>query len=215
MNKQEVIVILGTAHLITTPGKRSPDGRLREPFYSREIVNRVEAELRRRGYVVMVDYRPMEPSADMKSSAWMTEMNRELNHRVSFVNGVCSKNGAGKCLYVSIHVNAAGNGEKWLDARGFSVYVYTGASQKSRKLAQLLYDEAEKLGLQGDRWVPEERYWKANYKVLKETSCPAVLTENLFQDNREDVDYLLSDEGKEAITKLHVQGIERYVSEVL
>ena len=30
-------------------------------------------------------------------------------------------------------------------------------------------------------------------------NCPAVLTENMFQDNKEDVKFLLSDEGKEKI----------------
>ena len=47
--------------------------------------------------------------------------------------------------------------------------------------------------------------------ILKHTICPAVLTENLFQDNREDVDILLSPEGKKAITDLHVKGIMRFI----
>lgn len=38
-------IILGTAHLATTPWKRSIDGRLREYAYSREIVNRLQQEL--------------------------------------------------------------------------------------------------------------------------------------------------------------------------
>lgn len=43
------------------------------------------------------------------------------------------------------------------------------------------------------------------------TKCPAVLTENFFQDNKEDVDYLYSDKGKQAIIKTHVDAIIRYV----
>ena len=54
MDKSKAIVILGTAHLITTPGKRSPDGMIREPMYSREIVRNVYDELTRRGYRVLV-----------------------------------------------------------------------------------------------------------------------------------------------------------------
>ena len=42
---------------------------------------------------------------------------------------------------------------------------------------------------------------------------PAVLTENLFQDNRDDVTFLLSDEGKEVITSLHVKAIISYIEE--
>ena len=47
--------------------------------------------------------------------------------------------------------------------------------------------------------------------MLKHTLCSAVLTENLFQDNRNDVDYLLSDEGRHAIERLHVEGIIKYI----
>ena len=47
--------------------------------------------------------------------------------------------------------------------------------------------------------------------ILKHTVCPAVLTENLFQDNKEDVDYLLSEKGKQTIVNLHVDGIIKYI----
>ena len=49
------------------------------------------------------------------------------------------------------------------------------------------------------------------FYILKHTKCPAVLTENLFQDNKEDVDFLMSPEGKKAITDLHVKGIMKYL----
>jgi N-acetylmuramoyl-L-alanine amidase len=39
---------------------------------------------------------------------------------------------------------------------------------------------------------------------------PAVLTENLFQDNKEEVAYLLSEKGKNAVISLHVAGICQY-----
>ena len=48
--------------------------------------------------------------------------------------------------------------------------------------------------------------------ILKHTLCPAVLTENLFQDNKEDVEFLLSDEGKQTIVDIHVEGIEKLVN---
>ncbi len=49
------------------------------------------------------------------------------------------------------------------------------------------------------------------FYILKHTKCPAVLTENLFQDNKEDVEFLLSEEGKLAIVNLHVWGIMKYL----
>ena len=38
------------------------------------------------------------------------------------------------------------------------------------------------------------------------------LTENLFQDNRDDVEYLASPEGKRAIVKLHADGVEAFIT---
>ena len=47
--------------------------------------------------------------------------------------------------------------------------------------------------------------------ICRETYCPSVLTENLFQDNLSDVEFLLSDKGREAIINLHVEGIINYI----
>jgi N-acetylmuramoyl-L-alanine amidase len=39
---------------------------------------------------------------------------------------------------------------------------------------------------------------------------PAVLTENYMMDNVEDAAFLLSEKGKTAIIKTHIDGINRY-----
>ena len=54
---------------------------------------------------------------------------------------------------------------------------------------------------------------EAGFYNLRHTLCPAVLTENLFMDNANDVDFLQSHSGKEAITMLHVEGIREYLCE--
>ena len=46
--------------------------------------------------------------------------------------------------------------------------------------------------------------------MLTHTVCPAVLTENLFQDNQADVDFLTSEAGIQAIVQLHKDGIFRF-----
>ena len=66
MEKDKTLIILGTAHLSTTPGKCSPDKSLRAAVYSREIVEDVEAALRGYGWNVVVDYSPLEPNFAMK-----------------------------------------------------------------------------------------------------------------------------------------------------
>ena len=46
--------------------------------------------------------------------------------------------------------------------------------------------------------------------MLKKTKCPAVLSENFFHDNIEDVEFITSDLGKAAVVKTHVYGIIEY-----
>lgn len=66
MTKQDKIIILGTAHLATTPGKQSPDGRFCEYAYSRKVANEVADALRKQGYIVFIDYMAANPNAQMK-----------------------------------------------------------------------------------------------------------------------------------------------------
>lgn len=204
------VIILGTAHLRTTPGKRSIDGRLKEYKYSREIVADVEERLTAQGFNVYVDYRPADPNAQMLSSNWITEQKRELAYRVGIVNDLCTRYGKQNCVYISIHVNAAGGDGEWHTASGFTVFVSNNASTASKRLAQSFTVNALDADLCGNRYIPLTKYWQSNLYVLRKTACPAVLTENLFQDNKDDVDFLLSDEGRRAIVDLHVKTISDY-----
>jgi N-acetylmuramoyl-L-alanine amidase len=60
--------------------------------------------------------------------------------------------------------------------------------------------------------MPNQNYWVQSLAMCRDTNCPAVLTENLFQDNENDVAFLLSDEGKKKIVDIHVQGILKYIN---
>ena len=189
-------ILIDNGHGSNTAGKRSPDGSLKEYAWAREIAQRIVDELKAIGY----------DAERIVKEDWDVS----LSERCRRVNTVCKQHGAANVLLMSVHNNAAANGG-WQKARGWSVWVYTQAGEKSKCLAKLLYGEAERLGLKGNRSVPACKYWEANFYLLKHTACPAVLTENLFQDNREDVAYLLSETGKEAIAQLHVNGIINYI----
>ena len=195
------VVILGTAHGVNTPGKCSPDKKFREYRFSREVINDLKPKLEALGLKVYIDITqdevPRPPVA-------------ELSQRCRIVNSICAKHGTKNCVYVSIHVNAAGSGGVWRTARGFAVYVARQCSEASRRLAKSLCDTAIAMGLRGNRSIPKEHYWQANFFVIKNTHCPAVLTENLFQDNREDVECLMSAEGKAKIVELHRKCIKAY-----
>ena len=133
--------------------------------------------------------------------------------RVNYVNELCRQQGAKNVLYVSIHVNAVGTDDKWHDANGWQVCVSDRASEGSKKLANCLFDAAKKNNLKMRQPTAAQKYWPQNLFVLNNTKCPAVLTENLFQDNKKDVDFLLSNEGRHAIARLHVEGILKYIGE--
>ena len=100
---------------------------------------------------------------------------------------------------------------KWHNANGWSVFVAQNASTKSKTLAKCLKEAAEKEGLKIRLQYPDKSYWVQSLAMCRDTNCPAVLTENLFQDNKEDVKFLLSKEGKEKICNLHVKGIIDYL----
>lgn len=48
--------------------------------------------------------------------------------------------------------------------------------------------------------------------TLRHSLCPAVLTENFFYDSKDDLAFLESDEGKQAVVQLHVDGITNYLA---
>lgn len=135
-----------------------------------------------------------------------------LSVRTRRVNEVCKAEGARNVCLVSIHNNAAGADGRWHDARGFAVYVSNNAGQGSRRLAAEFYAGAKARGLTGNRATPPQGFWQASLAMCRDTKCTAVLTENLFQDNREDVAFLLSNEGKTTIVDLHVNAILNYIA---
>ena len=190
-------LLIDNGHGRETPGKRSPDGLLREWEWTRRCAREVCARLNALGRVNAALVTPEEHDVS-------------LAERVRRVNDICKRHGARNCLLLSIHNNAAGGGAQWLAARGFSPWVYTKAGEQARRMALILQTLAETRGLKGNRAVPPRKYWEANFYILKHTACAAVLTECLFQDNREDVDYLLSDEGFNTLVKLHVDAVIKF-----
>lgn len=211
MTKDSIVIALGTPHRKREPGKQSPDGRLKEYVYGREIASEVALKLQAMGYKCLIDYMPLDLPKQMQSQSYKQERQRELAMRVNFVNELCRQNGAKNVLYVSIHVDASGNDGKWHDPNGWSVRVGTNASGESKMLADCLFDAAQAYGLKMRRPTPKQKYWPQELFVLNNTNCPAVLTENLFQDNVNDVGLLLSDEGRHIIERIHVEGIIKYI----
>lgn len=167
----------------------------------------------------------------MKGATPNMEQKYELSTRTNFVNSLCQKHGSQNCLYISIHVNAAGADNKWHTAGGFTVYTSVGKT-KSDVLAECIYKKAfinlteysklmvqgKKMGCYDERQRPfrtdltdGDNDREANFYLLKYTYCPAVLVECMFQDNKCDVEYLLSDVGRHEIQRSLLEGIIDYI----
>lgn len=193
-------ILIDNGHGENTPGKRSPDGVLREYAYTREIADDIVRELMERGYDAE---RIVKENIDVS-----------LAERARRVNEFCGKLGTSNVILVSVHCNAAGSGE-WMKARGWSAYTSKGRT-KADKLADCLYSIAESVFV-GQRIRKDmsdgDPDWEENFYILQKTKCPSVLTENFFQDNKEDVAFLLSSGGKKQIVQVHVDGIIKYISE--
>ena len=192
-------IFIDNGHGLMTAGKRSPDGQFRESFYNREIARRVVSNLRDRG----LDAELLVPEDDDIS----------LAERVRRINAACFLLGKQNVILVSIHVNAAGNGTKWLNATGWSVYTCKGQTE-SDKLAECLCQAAIK-NFPGRRIRTDisdgDLDWEEGFYILRKSLCPAVLTENFFMDSRDDLEYLQSRAGKQAVVDTHVEGIVEYL----
>ena len=189
-------VLIDNGHGENTPGKCSPDGRLREWSYTREIADKVVAGLRKLGIDAE---RIVKEDTDVP-----------LSERCRRANAIYKETGK-KAILISIHCNAAGSGALWMNARGWSVFVSNNASASSKKLATSLCEVAESMKLQVRKPMPKQPYWEQNLAICRDTNCPAVLVENFFQDNEDDVDFLLSREGKDAVARIHIEGIAKYL----
>jgi len=196
-----MIILLDNGHGIDTPGKRSPDGHFREYAYNRYLAFRIREQLAALGH----DVRFVVPERE----------DIPLQERCRRVNKICKQYGKDRVLLISIHVNAAGNGQQWMDARGWCCFTTVGKTCADA-LATCLY-EAAASQLPGHRirkdYSDGDPDLEKDFYIIRHTSCPAVLTENLFMDNRDDVAFLESAEGSQAIVNLHVEGIRRYLAQ--
>lgn len=189
-------VLIDNGHGENTPGKRSPDGRLREWAYSREIADRIVFELRKKGIDAE---RIVREDTDVP-----------LSERCKRANAIYKDTGK-KAILISIHCNAAGSGSSWMNARGWSVFVSNNASINSKRLASYLAEVAKGIPVPVRTPTLGQLYWEQNLAICRDTNCPVVLVENFFQDNKEDVEYLLSAEGKRDVVRIHVEGIVKYL----
>lgn len=189
-----MVILIDNGHGSDTPGKRSPDGRLMEWKFSRAVAHELLNNLKSEG----LEAELLVPEDE----------DIPLRTRVARAN---KRNSVSSCLLVSIHVNATWNGG-WHNARGFSSFIAPQASANSQKLAALLTNAFREAGLEGNRRPGHMNCYRGNFAILRDTHCPAVLTENLFMVNRQDLEFLLKPASVGFIASLHAKAIIKYLN---
>lgn len=203
MNKESFVILVNAGHNRDTAGKCSPEfsdewksrygmERFYEYQYNKRVATALVERLEADGYNVFL----INPEANGVS----------LSERVRRANKYCAIYGKRNCIYVSIHHNAS-MGSDWTNATGYSAYVANNASTRSRMLAGIFERNAAKLDMLGNRWKNTFTY---DYYEIKNTHCPAILTESAFYTNKGQVEWMLSDEGFNTIVQLHYDSIVEY-----
>ncbi len=191
-----------------TPGKRSPvldDGRqLFEGEFNRAIADRIKASCAQEGLRCF----------DLVN----THFDISLNERVDLANFLHAQysqdNPPRRCVYLSIHANAfvpAGQSLGFNNAQGWEVFTSKGETASDAMATQFLK------AMEGE--FPHARFRKdfsdddpdkeVNFFVLRKTAMPAVLTENFFMTHRDEVELLLSEEGRDRIARAHFEAMKK------
>ena len=120
-----------------------------------------------------------------------------LGTRVALANSIYFQNNK-KVLLISIHSDAAGNGKEWHSASGITTFIFDNAGKLSQRYANVIHNEliCELEGLTKNRGVR-----RANFQILRETACPAMLLELGFHTNKEEVQKMLTDDWLQKVVK--------------
>ncbi len=161
-----MIIILDAGHGYQTAGKQSPDG-MREYAFNREVAQYVK------------DY--LSNYLDIKIH-FVHEDTRDVPLKERTMRAKALK----ADLYVSIHANAFGtNG--WNEANGIETYVYVTKPKEALALAEKVQSALVQNTSLKNRGVKT-----ANFQVLRETHCPALLIECGFMTNKKEATLLKS-----------------------
>ncbi|API91980.1 sporulation-specific N-acetylmuramoyl-L-alanine amidase [Virgibacillus pantothenticus] len=128
-------------------------------------------------------------------------MSRTTDATVSLTQRTNNANNWGADYFLSIHCNAF-NGT----ARGYEDYIHSSLSSGSQtgQYQDQLHEEITKVNQLSNRGQK-----KADFHVLRESSMPALLTENGFIDNANDASLMGSTSWRQAVARGHVNGLEQ------
>lgn len=111
---------------------------------------------------------------------------------------VRAANNWGADFFLSIHINAGGGD-------GFESFRYSKSLSKTVSIQKTLHAHIVKaMG-----WKDRGMKTSGELYVLKNTKMPAVLTENLFIDNKSNLEQLKKESVREKCARAHVEGMAK------
>lgn len=133
-----------------------------------------------------------------------------LAERVQFANSMAKKHGPQETLFISIHHDAF----KLNQGEGYSVFTTPGetlsdvyAEAYMEEMALVFPDRKARID-DSDGDMDKEK----NFYVIRETICPAILTENFFMTHEKECKEILMDKiGRRKIALAHFNMIKRFV----
>lgn len=193
------IILLDAGHGIETPGKRSPVWSDGSQLLEYEVTRKIRKFLAHRLDSANIPYHYVT----------VGDQDIDLDDRVDIINSYCRAYGAKNCLTISIHTN----GFSKESAKGWEVFTTRGTTA-SDKFASTLYREMFKL-------FPNQKFRvdtkdgdvdkEANFYIIANAKCPAILSENFFHTNqRECKEILMNDQQLEKIAHAHYEMILKY-----
>ena len=168
--KMRLHLILDDGHGWSTPGKRSPDGSLRENDFNSAVVNMLVA-LIHSGYDGRITYTLTAP----------THVDVPLLERRRIRDDTVARMAEQDipCLFFSIHADAF----RLSSANGTTTF-YDDAGP-SKTLAAITQECLVKRLVRRDRGIKHARF-----SVIKYPTCPSVLIESMFMTNPTEEDLL-------------------------
>jgi len=172
---KNLVVILDRAHGSNTPGKQSPDKKHKEWVWSQHLIDVLSQMLIERDFEVRFTVTDQyEPGLTVRQK------------RADAFPG-------NKKILLSIHNNAAGMGDKWVDVDGFAE-IYTckgqtksdGAAWQIYKCIKEMMPEIKWRVDMSDGDIDKEE----NFTVLMGKSYMGILLEWGFQDDKGDIDII-------------------------
>lgn len=182
------LVILDPGHCIDTAGKCSPDGAYQEYEFNWDMVLKIEAHLVRSGVKVR-------------------KTREKVTDESSLVNRVMVANNSGATLFYSCHSNALD--DSWSKPKGCGFYIY-GRGGNAEKLAKSISDCIFPKQT-NDFKLRNRGIYTQNLYVLRKTTMPAVLVENAFHTNKDDVKLLQSQAFRRKMSEYTAEGICKYL----